>query len=261
MVFHQSGGIRYFTFAALDDSLVTHAVFTRRGGLSPKPWDSLNVGGLVGDERERVIQNRIRAFKALRRSPASLYDVWQVHSAKVVCTDSPRPPETPHLEADAILTNNPSVTLFMRFADCVPILLFDPVQRVVGLVHAGWQGSVKKVVSAAVKSMVSCYGSHPVDLIAGIGPSIGAHHYPVGSEVATRVRQVFGKDADLLLPSRNGAVQFDLWAANRILLEKVGVEQIEIANLCTACHPEDWYSHRGENGKTGRFGVLIGLKD
>jgi YfiH family protein len=261
MAFHQSGGIRYYTFDSFNDPSITHAIFTRQGGLSPKPWDSLNMGGLVGDERERIIQNRLRAFESVGRAPDSLYDVWQVHSAEVVCTDSPRSPDTPHLEADAILTDNPKVTLFMRFADCVPILLFDPIRRVVGLIHAGWQGTVKKVVSAAVKSMMESYGSRPVNVLAGIGPSIGVHHYSIGPEVTARVRQVFGEDADLLLPGQNGAVQFDLWAANRILLERVGVEQIEVANLCTACHLEDWYSHRGEKGQTGRFGVLVGLKD
>ena len=201
------------------------------------------------------------AFRAVRRDPESLYDVWQVHSAEVMCADAPRLPDVPHIKADAILTNNPQVTLFMRFADCVPILLFDPAQLVVGLVHAGWQGTVKKVVAAAVNAMVDGFGSQPRDIQAGIGPSIGAHHYQVGPQVVEKVRQAFGDHAEDLLPRQGGAVQFDLWAANRILLGQVGVEQIETSNLCTACHVEDWFSHRAENGKTGRFGVLVGLND
>jgi YfiH family protein len=261
MAFHQSSGFRYFNFDLLDHPSITHAVFTRRGGFSPKPWDSLNMGALVGDERDRVNRNRILAFRAVGRDPDSLYDVWQVHSAEVVCAEAPRHPDIPHIKADAILTDNPQVTLFMRFADCVPILLFDPVRSVVGLVHAGWQGTVKKAVTAAVNAMKKYYGSRPVGMLAGIGPSIGVHHYQVGQDVIVQVRQAFGDEAEDLLPNRNGAVQFDLWAANRILLEQVGVEQIETANLCTACHTQDWYSHRSENGKTGRFGVLIGLND
>jgi YfiH family protein len=259
MPFRKSKSIHYFVFDHLDSAEVTHAVFTRRGGISPKPWDSLNMGSLVGDDRKRAEQNRRVAFQAVGRDPASVYDVWQVHSAKVVIADAPRLPETPHLEADAILTDHPGVTLLMRFADCVPILLHDPMRGVVGLVHAGWQGTVKKVVRAAVETMGSHYGSAPENIRAGIGPSIGAHHYQVGAEVVSQVREAFRDRADRLLLSADGAVKFDLWQANHLLLQESGVQEIGISGLCTACHPQDWFSYRGERGKTGRFGVLIGL--
>jgi polyphenol oxidase len=259
MTFHQPDSIRYFTFDSLESAGVKHAIFTRRGGLSPPPWASLNVGGLLGDDPERVLGNRVLSFHQLDSPPESVYDVWQVHSAEVVCATAPRPPEVPHRKADAILTNRPAITLFMRFADCVPILLFDPLRRIAGIVHAGWLGTVRKTITAAVEAMHSTYASHPPDILAGIGPSIGAHHYPVGPEVATQVRAAFGQDSSALLSVQDGAVHFDLWAANRLLLEQAGLRQIEIAGICTACHPEDWYSHRGENGKTGRFGALIAL--
>jgi polyphenol oxidase len=139
--------------------------------------------------------------------------------------------------------------------------LYDPVRQVAGIVHAGWLGTVRRVTGAAVRAMSERYGCKAQDIRAGIGPSIAAHHYPVGEEVAQQVRQAFGMDAAGLLPSSNGAVQFDLWAANRLILEQSGVQQVEVAGLCTACHLEDWYSHRAENGKTGRFGVLVALKD
>jgi len=190
-----------------------------------------------------------------------VYDVWQVHSAEVICTDVPRPRDITHKKADAILTDNPKITLFMRFADCVPILFFDPVKKVVGVAHAGWQGTVKGVVTATVDKMASEYGSRPSDIRTGIGPSIAAHHYEVGPEVVHQVRESFGTKADSLLPSQNGSVYFDLWAANHHLLELAGVREIEISGLCTACHPEDWFSHRGERGQTGRFGALIALSD
>ena len=188
-----------------------------------------------------------------------MYDVWQVHSADVICADQPRPGEVPHLKADAILTDNPDVTLFMRFADCVPILLHDPVQSVVGIVHAGWGGTVRKAVSAAVAAMVERYKSHPENILAGIGPSIAAHHYQVGTEVVEQVHQAFGESADSLLPVQDGAVQFDLWRANQLLLEQAGVHEIQFSGLCTACNTNDWFSHRAEKGQTGRFGVLIAL--
>jgi YfiH family protein len=260
MPFHQHGAIRYYTFESLDLPGVVHGVFTRHGGVSAPPWDSLNMGGYLGDPLENTYRNRVLAFRALGRDPESVFDVWQVHSADVICSDSPRPRGAEHQKADAILTDNPAITLFMRFADCVPILLYDPVRRVVGLVHAGWQGTVKGAVSAALERMAAVYGSSPADVRAGIGPSIAAHHYEVGPEVVQRVRESFGADADALLPTFNGSTHFDLWAANRLLLEQAGVRQIEISGLCTACHTEDWYSHRAERGSTGRFGALIALE-
>lgn len=261
MPFHQIDSIRYLTFDLFDALGVSHAVFTRQGGVSPAPWDSLNVGSLVGDQPECVAENRRRSFAALGRSLDSLYDVWQVHSSDVVIAEAPRN-GAQHHRADAILTDRPEVTLYMRFADCVPVLLVDPEHHAVGLVHAGWQGTVKKVAAAAVSAMQARYASRPETLLAGIGPSIGPHHYPVGEEVAAQVRVAFGEQAHTLLEAANNqsGVQFDLWSANRLVLEQAGVQQIEISQICTACHPEDWYSHRGEHGRTGRFGALIALQ-
>lgn len=263
MPFYQHNSIRYYCFDTFDDSAITHAVFTRQGGLSPQPWKSLNVGAsaMVLDDHQRVRNNRILAFNALGRAPDSMYDVWQVHSADVICTDAPRPQNVPHLQADAILTDNPAVTLFMRFADCVPILLYDPIRKVVGVAHSGWPGTVKKIISTTIETMLQQYGCEPKDIKAAIGPSIAAHHYPIGQDVVDQVVQAFGDEAESLLPQIAGvdAVQFDLWRANQLLLEQAGVQQIKNAGLCTACHLDDWFSHRGENGQTGRFGVLIGL--
>lgn len=254
-----SGDIRYYCFENLSARNLLHAIVTRRGGVSSAPWATLNVGASVGDDIEKVKENRKRAFEAIGRDVNSYYDVYQVHSKDVVCTNSPRPSETPHLKADAILTNTPGVTLFMRFADCVPILLFDPNKRVIGCVHAGWIGSLSQVVVAAVERMSSEYGTHPPDIIAGIGPSICQNHYEVGEEVVNKAKQSFGEEVDQFIRHKNGHFYLNLWEANKYLLLKSGVYQIEISGICTACHPEDWFSHRGEAGKTGRFGVMIGL--
>jgi hypothetical protein len=224
--------------------------------MSPEPWASLNVGGLRGDDPERVYDNRVLAFDALGRKPESVYDVWQVHSADVICTSSSRPAKAPHRKADAIITDCEDVTLFMRFGDCVPILLFDPVRRVIGIAHAGWMGTVKNIVSETVQAMHAEYCSYPEDILAAIGPSIAQHHYPVGGEVIEQARIAFGDDIYNLVRQEDETSYFDLWAANRRLLERAGVRQIENPEICTACHLEDWYSHRGEQGKTGRFGVL-----
>jgi polyphenol oxidase len=257
MPFTQHNGLCYFQFDALQ---TRHAIFTRHGGVSPEPWGSLNVGGTVGDDLERVRQNRLLSFHALGCKPDSIFDVWQVHSADVVCARAPRPARESYRQADIILTDRPDVTLFMRFADCVPILFHDPRKGVAGVAHAGWLGTLRDVATATVNSMREQYGSKPGDILACIGPSIGPDHYEVGADVILQVMQKFGDGSDQVLQSRNGKIHFDLWKANQILLERAGVEQIEVAGICTACHTEDWYSHRAEKGRTGRFGALISLQ-
>ena len=144
-------------------------------------------------------ENRIRSFKALGRAPESIHDVWQVHSADVVYADAPRPLDTDYQKADIMLTDNPQVTLFMRFADCTPIFLYDPKKQVVGIVHSGWLGTVRGAARAAVQAMQKRYDSTPADILAAIGPSIGPDHYEIGEDVIAQVQDVFGADADALL--------------------------------------------------------------
>jgi len=258
MPFQSRGEIRYFQFEQLGHGM-THAVFTRWGGISPEPWDSLNLGGTVGDDPERVRENRRLALATLERDPASVYDVWQIHGVEVAIAEAPRLPESPHLLADAILTDKPGLTLMMRFADCVPIMLHDPVRKVAGIAHAGWMGTVRGTVRFAVEAMQKRFGSNPADIQAAIGPSIGPDHYEVGPDVVIQVQQAFQSDASSLLSESTGRMKFDLWAANRLLLEQAGVRNVEVAGLCTACHTEDWYSYRSEKGRTGRFGAIIAL--
>jgi len=264
MPYRCSDSIRYYFFESLQDAGVIHAIFTRQGGSSPKPWAELNLGGTVGDAPERVVENRLRAFRAIGQSADSIFDVWQVHSSQVVIAHAPRPASQAPIKADAIITDRPGVNLFMRFADCVPILLFEPIKKSVGIVHAGWEGTVKRIAEATIRMMQAEYGAKEGNIFAAIGPSIGAHHYEIGTEVVEKVRHVFGSDADGLLSRYNGkpkgsGLQFDLWEANRLILEQAGLRNIEISGICTACHLEDWYSHRGEAGVTGRFGAVIGF--
>lgn len=258
MPFITHNEIEYFHFGIFGPA-VCHAVFTRRGGVSPEPWASLNLGSSVGDEKNRVHENSNRALDALKRDPASIFDVWQVHGTQVAFAESPRNPDSPHHPADVILTDQPGVTLLMRFADCVPIMLHDPIRKVVGIAHAGWAGTVLGATRNAVAAMHHHYGSNPVDIQAAIGPSIGPDHYEVGLDVVSQVQNSFGEATRDLLHDHNGHTFFDLWKANLMLLEQSGVHQIEVSGLCTACHVEDWYSHRAEKGRTGRFGALIAL--
>ncbi|MEO8358138.1 MAG: peptidoglycan editing factor PgeF [Chloroflexota bacterium] len=253
----QHNGLRYFKF---DSMQARHAIFTRHGGVSPGPWGSLNVGGTVGDDLARVRENRILSFQAMGCEPESIFDVWQVHSADVVCAQAPRPIDESYRQADIILTDKHDVTLFMRFADCVPIMVSDPRNGVIGIAHAGWMGTLRDVASATINAMKKQYGSNPADIVACIGPSIGPDHYEVGADVILQVMQKFGDESDLILKSHNGKIHFNLWETNRLLLEHAGVQNIEISGICTACNTSDWFSHRAEKGRTGRFGALISLQ-
>jgi YfiH family protein len=256
MPFNQHDNLRFFQFNTIQ---TRHAIFTRHGGLSPEPWSSLNVGGTVGDDLTRARANRNLSLQALGCSPESVFDVWQVHGADVVCATAPRPDGESMRQADIILTDNPELTLYMRFADCVPILFHDPRKGVVGVAHAGWMGTLRGVATAAVDMMKKQYGSNPADIVAGIGPSIGPDHYEVGSDVILQVMQRFGDESELFLKSHHGQIHFDLWKTNQTLLEREGVGNIEVAKICTACNTADWFSHRAEKGRTGRFGALITL--
>ncbi|MBA4313234.1 MAG: peptidoglycan editing factor PgeF [Chlorobiaceae bacterium] len=257
----ESNGLVSYEFETDGFNSCLHGFFTRHGGVSPTPWKSLNQGGTVGDRRENVIANRKRIFDTLNRPVESIFDVWQVHGTASVCTSKPRSLEAPHQRADAIFTDNPEITLFMRFADCVPILLFDPVRKVAGIIHAGWKGTVNNIIREAITCIKHTYGVDNENIIAGIGPSIGPDHYEVGNEVRRQIQFSFGNYSDNLLNTENNKTFFDLWRANEYLLKKQGIRAIESARICTACNTDDWYSHRAEKGATGRFGAFIAIKD
>ncbi len=251
--------LEVFQFESSPFQNIVHGIFSRKGGVSQSPWSSLNQGGTVGDLKEHVIENRRLAFEFLNRKVETLFDVWQVHSTTTICTNRHRESTEVHQKADAIFTNNPNVTLFMRFADCVPIMIYDPIQKVVGIIHAGWKGTVLNIVEEAIHQIGVTYGCKPINLIAAIGPSIGPDHYRVGEEVIEQVQQRFGSQYSELICEGDGHNYFDLWKANETLLNLCGVKLIERADLCTACDLEHWYSHRAEKGVTGRFGALIAL--
>lgn len=261
MGFSEKDGLRYFQFESFQDLPVFHAILTRQGGVSKTPFNSLNTGGTVGDEPQSVLTNHERIYDAFGFDFASRFDVWQVHGDRVICADTPRGLDVPHPKADGILTDKADVTLFMRFADCVPILLVDPVQRAIGIVHAGWQGTYLRIAQRAVEKMSACFDSIPETLFAGIGPSICQVCYEVGPEVWDKFHNHFGPDAQRYFQHVDGQLFLDLWRSNQDILLQAGVKQIEIAGLCTACHLEDWYSHRAEHGKTGRFAVLMSIQD
>lgn len=251
--------LEYFSFDIFKQTGLINAIFTRKGGVSPNPWYSLNQGGTTGDSRINVIENRYRAFNVLGLQVNSIFDVWQVHGIEPIIANKPRDLDTPHAKADIIITNKPGVSLFMRFADCVPIFLFDKKHHVISLVHAGWKGTVSQISKRAIEVMKTSFGTNVCDLLVGIGPCIGLDHFEVQGDVLRRFKKIYNSSFDHIHQSFDNHYHINLEQANLITLKESGVEYIETAGLCTACDLSRWYSHRAENGKTGRFGALFSL--
>ncbi len=260
MVFCEKQGLRYFQFKIFNGLPLFHAVLTRRGGFSKAPYKSLNFGGTVGDNPDAVLKNHHKTYEVLGFNFNSRFDVWQVHGTDIVSANAPRDPDEGFQKADGIISDNPSITLFMRFADCVPILLADPIKGVIGIIHAGWQGTSMQISRIAVEKMIEEYSSNPRDILAAIGPSICPSCYQVGHEVLDAFIESFGELADGFFRRENAKTYLNLWEANRYTLELAGVQKIEVAGLCTAENLDDWFSHRAEGGTTGRFGVLMSFE-
>jgi YfiH family protein len=237
-----------------------HGIFTRQGGMSSEPWASLNMGGNVGDDPANVRRNHDLMYDSLDLNASRACTVWQVHSTDVVVADRPIRDGKHLTQADGIITDWLDNPLTMRFADCTPLLFHDPVQGVIGMAHAGWRGTVKGVGANTVRMMVQTYGCKPANIQAGIGPSIGPNHYQVGEEVVDAVHAHFETIDNLIRRDPDdGTAYLNLWAANRLDLERAGVEQIEVAGICTAEHVDEFFSHRAEKGRTGRFGAVLSL--
>jgi hypothetical protein len=253
-------GLAYYRVRAFDGYPgLTHAIFTRQGGVSQAPYHSLNLSVSVGDSPEVVQKNGQAVCRTLRIEPSQTVSCHLVHQADIIAVDAAN--RQPVMgKADGLVTQTPGIYLFMRFGDCVPLIFFDPAARAVGLSHAGWRGTLENVAGATVKAMVEQLGCRPENIIAAIGPAIGPCCYEVGPEVMSAAAGVW-PDADRLF-QRNGKPQhahFDLWEANRRQLAQAGVRQIIQSGLCTACRRSEFFSHRAEQGRTGRFGVIIGL--
>ena len=161
---------------------------------------------------------------------------------------------------DALITRD-KIALMAFFADCVPILIYDPDHRAVGIVHSGWQGTVLEVGRKTIESMVKEFGSDPANCLIGIGPSIGPCCYEVDDRVISKVKAAFPYWQDLVEDKGEGHWNLDLWAANRQSLIEAGVpaENIEVSGMCTRCNQDMLFSFRGENGRTGRMGAIIRL--
>ncbi len=240
---------------------LAHAIFTRQGGISRDVFRSLNLSESVGDNPQAVHKNFRQACRIVNTTPNQTVSCYLIHSADILTIN--RANRQPIMgQADGLITGEPDIYLAMRFGDCTPLIFFDPIRGAVGLTHAGWQGTMQNAAGATIKEMVNQLGCRPKDIITVIGPAIGPCCYEVGSDVMAAAAKVFD-DPNTLFIRRNGRQKrayFDMWEANRRQLAASGVKQIIQSGLCTACHTELFFSHRAEKGRTGRFGVIIGLR-
>jgi polyphenol oxidase len=233
---------------------VRHAFSTRLRGVSPPPFDSLNLGNPNGcatqDNEPRIQENYRRLQSAIGCESSRRCWVHQVHAAAVVETTSGDFHNS--LKADALVTTDTSHVLSIRIADCVPILLADESGACVAAVHAGWRGVIAGVIPAAVKAMAR----PPV--AAAIGPCIGFDAFEVGPEVLAEFERAFGREAPIRRES-SGKGHVDLRAACRIQLREAGLsdERIDGTDRCTFRDSDEFFSHRRDNGVTGRMAALI----
>ncbi len=254
-------------FRSLDLPDVVHGVTMRHGGVSQPPHSTLNMSFSRPDDPQAVRENRLRVYGALEINPRRVVQAGQIHGNAVLVADErhggrgalDRPSVLD--PADALITNTPNLFLLACFADCVPLLFVDPVQRAVGVAHAGWQGTVQHIGAATVQAMNEAFGSNPADLQVVVGPSAGPCCYNVWPHVADVVRSAFPDDSHVLV-ERDGDTMCDLWSANAATLVSNGVprEQIEVSGVCTIHHNDQFFSHRADKGQTGRFAAIIGMR-
>lgn len=264
----------YFTFDQLEGVAgVTHAVFSRLGGYSEAPYQGMNLVTSTGDEPGRVERNR-RLASATLGLPLAGARVMHGAEALVITRD-----DLPSLAddessawidwlrahpADALVTDVPGFALFLAFGDCAPVLLCDPTRRVVALVHAGWRGTAQGIIGRTLDVMRERFGTRPVEVLAGVGPAIGACCYEVSAEVPAVFAAAAPSVADTAWFERlpDDRLFLDVARSNvgQLLVAGVPDAQIERSGFCTGCRTDLFYSHRREPKPSGRFGVGIGLR-
>ncbi|MFH2036103.1 MAG: peptidoglycan editing factor PgeF [Candidatus Zixiibacteriota bacterium] len=268
-MYKQIGNLEFFQFKILSgfDNII-HFVTTRQGGLSEPPYDFLNFGLNSGDNPLKVIRNRDIIAGAFGFSSENFTTVRQIHGKKVrvITLDSIHKEKSekkpPDLAADALITNLPNFCITVAVADCVPIILYDPAKKVIGVVHSGWQGTVKKIAESAIKTMIERFNCESSNIVAGIGPSIGPCCYEVGDKVIKKVRKAFDCHNDLLINEENSElIHLDLWKANHEILLSSGLknENIEVSSQCTKCNPDRFFSYRVQGERYGRMAASIML--
>jgi YfiH family protein len=267
---------------------LVHGFSTRAGGVSTAYREGdLNLGHTEHDVSEAVERNRRLFMQALGASEMTLISVRQIHSDIIHCVTG-APGDSAPLAGDGLVTDTPGLLLTVRTADCYPVILADTKRRAVGVFHAGWRGTLARIVEKGVGELRRHFGSEPGDIEAAIGPGIGSCCYKVGDEVREKFTSRFAyadalfheteeydevkrKYPMLFLTARAPghshelfpkAIHLDLAEANRRQLVEAGVPEanITVVGECTSCHTDRYFSHRKEQGKTGRMMAAVGIK-
>ncbi len=253
---HQEGGVPFYRFANMADHPgFVHGIFTRQGGESHAPFDTLNVGLGIGDQSDAVSGNRHRVAACL--GVDQLIFIHQVHEDGIHVLkdrDWQGGPGYGHANkpGDAMITDVPGICLAIQVADCQAVVLYDPDRVVVANIHSGWRGSIINIIGRTVETMSGEFGCDPSRLLAGVSPSLG----PCCAEFKNYEQEIPEK----FWPYRVSEDHFDFWAISRDQLIQAGIsnENIEITGCCTRCHPEQFFSYRAER-VTCRFVVAAGL--
>ena len=262
-------GVLYTTSAQLEREDLAAGFATRVGGVSGGCWQGLNFSFSSGDDEQCVRENYARFCRALGAPQQGLIRAWQVHSDNiVVVTDRAQclgpSPQTPPDRADILMTNLPGVALTTFYADCVPVLLFDPVHRAVANVHAGWRGASIRNARTAVAKMGELYRTDPADLLAAVGPAVCAGCYEVGEEVCEAFEETFEPgERELIFSHVDGRPHVDLKLANVLTLLAAGLceQNIAASTDCTAHMSQLYFSHRRMGERRGNQIALICLRE
>ena len=261
-------GLRYLQFSNIKkyESRVIHGFTTRLGGVSTGECFSLNLGFNRNDSRDNVIENYKRVADALGIKCENMVLSRQVHDNKVkevneedkgkgILRDN-------DLDGyDGLMTNIRNVALVTFYADCVPIFFFDSVKNVVAASHSGWRGTVKEIAAETIRRMSERYGSNPEDIETVIGPSIGSCCFEVGEEVYSEFIDKIKWSEKYCKKTKQDKWHINLQEIIKQSLLNAGVkhEKIALANICTKCNKDIFFSHRGDNGKTGSLAAVIQL--
>lgn len=260
MTLNENKGVPFLTYNRLSQiDFIRHAFSTKHGGVSTDEWTSMNFAFSRGDKAENVIENYKIFSDAVGFDYNSLVTSSQDHNTYV------RPVtknecgigiwrEKDMLSVDALITNEPNVTLVTHYADCTPLFFVDTVGKAIGLAHAGWRGTVGRIGEEVIKKMTSLYGTNPKDVVVAIGPAISKCCYEVDRDCAENFYNL--KDLDnskFIFPKSDGKYMIDLLETNRQIVMKAGVkeENIVLSDLCTKCNSDLLWSHRATNGHRG----------
>jgi hypothetical protein len=253
-------GVKWAYFPALSQIGLRHGISTRFGGVSCDGWASLNLGVKVGDALENVATNRRRFAEAVGVTDELIVASGQVHETNVAIVTYEHAGQR-IAATDGLVTNTPNLPLLLFFADCVPLLIYDPVQKVIGLSHAGWKGTLHSIGPKTIATMQQEFATDPADCVVGIAPSIGPDDYEVDQPVLDEISKLWQRPEQFCRPTRQGHWLLDLWRWNQLQFINSGVktENIHIAGVSTAKKPDLFFSHRASHGTAGRFGVLMTL--